>query len=249
MQKNNGANDDPTEFYNWWPGWDRSLLSRSYKALEPIPGGIQSGIALKRKFDDRLTDYYFWSLTPVNTTLPYMCERPQMRSEVGCFVGNGDSYNGQARRTESGTQCLFWNSTDVRRFLSQEEVDKLGSDYETNMCRNPGGTNDPKPWCFTVATTGDIEYCDIPECEGPARAAPTGQVPAAAECEGGYFQCENRCILTEYVCDGKPDCGSGDEDEENCEDFNNDIVDEFSRRQGKKLDVSPTEQWVILKMK
>ena len=80
---------DSLKFFKWWPGWDRGLHSRNFRrALMQVPGGVKPGITLSRKFDGRLTDYYFWNIKPSNISLPFICEKKQRRQEeLGCFYG------------------------------------------------------------------------------------------------------------------------------------------------------------------
>lgn len=235
-----------SDFTNWWRGWDRGLVSRSFKALAPIPGSVHQGIILSRKFEKRLTDYYFWNLKPVTKKLPFMCERDQ-KSSVGCYSDNGKDYRGRASRAGSGTECLFWNNTEVQRFLTADDKNFLGRDFETNYCRNPD--NDKKPWCLTSTATGDIEYCDVPMCDQSGAAGRRMDQEEEGEesetCPEDYFQCSSQeCILEFYKCDGKNDCRNG-KDEDDCQEFQTDIS-AFSERRGRTLDIVPTESLVSL---
>ena len=110
------------------------------------------GIALKRKFNfnqypgqrqERLVDYYFWALEDLHERLPFICERPQ--KDIGCYEGNGASYQGIANRGEAGDLCLNWTSPYLNMVLNEAQIANLG-DLNHNHCRNPD--NDDAPWCI-----------------------------------------------------------------------------------------------------
>jgi hypothetical protein len=42
------------------------------------------------KKEDKLTDYYFWTLENFDRKLTYICERPQL--DIGCIEGEGADY-------------------------------------------------------------------------------------------------------------------------------------------------------------
>ena len=92
---------------------------------------------------ERLVDYYFWALEDLHERLPFICEKPQ--KDIGCYVGNGASYQGIANRGEAGDLCLNWTSPYLNLVLNEVQIANLG-DLNHNHCRNPD--NDDAPWCI-----------------------------------------------------------------------------------------------------
>lgn len=222
-------------FMNWWPGWKGE---RKGDPMELAGGNM--GIKLTRKFDfvrpnrrvERLTDYYFWALENMRSKLPFVCERPQ--KDIGCIVGNGESYSGNANRGESGDACQPWDSPHLGFVLDPENIHKLGNLEGNNFCRNPDG--DSSPWC--IAPNGEFDYCDIPQC--PETREPMPSVRCAAD----EFQCKagsDECVLAVYVCDGQRDCTNG-EDERNCDGVS--ALNSFSKMGSQRLDVAYLERWL-----
>ncbi|KAG7282339.1 hypothetical protein CRUP_002727 [Coryphaenoides rupestris] len=65
-----------------------------------------------------------------------------------CMVEDGEFYRGAVSVTETGVECLYWNSAFIPRkgsnpFSDYPDFDGIG---EHNSCRNPDG--DSRPWCF-----------------------------------------------------------------------------------------------------
>jgi hypothetical protein len=82
-------------------------LSRSYDFV--------SG---RSKREERLTDYYFWSLESLRTELPFVCERPQR--DIGCLRNfKGSEYRGNANRGETGDPCMPWESPELSFVLGK----------------------------------------------------------------------------------------------------------------------------------
>ena len=151
----------------WWPGWSGGDKT-------PLVPQTMMGINLGRKFQkvlynpgtirkNVLTDYYFWSLEQLKTSLPFICEGPQ--KNIGCTCEE-KPYLGNANRTVSGigVPCVPWKNHFVSNILSQEELETLKLDEHDdafNHCRNPDG--DSIPWC--IVENGEFDYCDIPECD------------------------------------------------------------------------------------
>uniref|UniRef100_H3AMJ8 Urokinase-type plasminogen activator n=1 Tax=Latimeria chalumnae TaxID=7897 RepID=H3AMJ8_LATCH len=83
-----------------------------------------------------------------------------------CYEDNGEDYRGTATLTESGKECLWWNSNHVaQKFYSAYNSDALQLGLgKHNYCRNPDRSK--KPWCY-VRRRGYItyNYCDIPKCD------------------------------------------------------------------------------------
>ena len=92
---------------------------------------------------ERLVDYYFWALEDLHERLPFICEKPQ--KDIGCYEGNGASYQGIANRGEAGDLCLNWTSPYLNSVLNEAQIANLG-DLNHNHCRNPD--NDDAPWCI-----------------------------------------------------------------------------------------------------
>uniref|UniRef100_UPI00398E54A0 salivary plasminogen activator beta-like n=1 Tax=Pristiophorus japonicus TaxID=55135 RepID=UPI00398E54A0 len=81
-----------------------------------------------------------------------------------CINDRGKDYRGTRDYTESGEECLHWDSSDVleRKYSAMRyDAAELGLGSH-NYCRNPEG--DHKPWCY-VWSTMYWEFCDIPKCQ------------------------------------------------------------------------------------
>jgi hypothetical protein len=76
---------------------------------------------------------------------------------VGCFVGNGADYIGEAAVTSSGRPCQRWDSQLPNRHGF--------SDYGNHsFCRNIR-VDEWAPWCYNgEGTSPRWEFCDIPRC-------------------------------------------------------------------------------------
>ena len=87
---------------------------------------------------------------------------------VGCYTDDGKSYTGTVSVTESGITCQNWVSDCPHE--RQDEVKDPSSFPESNLadahnyCRNPAFRD--KPWCYTMDTGKNWEYCEIPKCPG-----------------------------------------------------------------------------------
>jgi hypothetical protein len=55
------------------------------------------------KKEDKLTDYYFWTLENFDRKLTYICERPQL--DIGCIEGEGADYRYSYRLTFVSGHC------------------------------------------------------------------------------------------------------------------------------------------------
>ncbi|XP_033827871.1 tissue-type plasminogen activator isoform X1 [Periophthalmus magnuspinnatus] len=93
------------------------------------------------------------------------CSLPKCPEDKGCVSGSGQSYRGTVAVTRSGSRCLPWDSTVVRRKLYnawRSDALELGLSGH-NFCRNPDG--DVGPWCHTYKNMQlTWELCDIPKC-------------------------------------------------------------------------------------
>ncbi|KAM6355363.1 plasminogen-like [Podargus strigoides] len=80
---------------------------------------------------------------------------------VECMQCNGEDYNGEVSRTESGLECQHWDAQEphMHGFTLKHFPEK---DLKMNYCRNPDG--ELRPWCFTTSPTKRWEYCNIPRC-------------------------------------------------------------------------------------
>lgn len=85
------------------------------------------------------------------------CERDE---SVSCFDGLGLQYRGPVSKSESGRECLEWDSESVRGIGAYPKNHGPG---RHNYCRNPDYSR--RPWCY-VRTGARIvkEDCDIPRC-------------------------------------------------------------------------------------
>ncbi|XP_028330018.1 hepatocyte growth factor activator isoform X2 [Gouania willdenowi] len=99
---------------------------------------------------------------------PYCSFEP----ETECYTSRGTDYRGVVDTTESGAQCLPWNSDLL---FDELHVGTVNSSLMRGLgdhgyCRNPDG--DRKPWCY-VLNDGAIswEYCDVPSCVMPVSSS------------------------------------------------------------------------------
>ncbi|XP_073451973.1 hyaluronan-binding protein 2 [Aquarana catesbeiana] len=83
-----------------------------------------------------------------------------------CFRNNGFRYRGQVSRTETGHNCLPWDSYH----LSGEYINAFIPDIwqhgigEHNFCRNPDAAE--KPWCYYLDEKKKLRWdaCEVPIC-------------------------------------------------------------------------------------
>lgn len=92
--------------------------------------------------------------------------------ETECYSGKGTGYRGMVGTTESGAQCLPWDSALLYDELHVGTVvaSSLRGLGDHAYCRNPDG--DKMPWCYTLSD-GAIswEYCDVPSCVMPVSSS------------------------------------------------------------------------------
>ncbi|CAG0896448.1 unnamed protein product, partial [Darwinula stevensoni] len=94
----------------------------------------------------------------------------------------GREYIGKVSETESGKECLRWDSKDfgtpndsLANVTFSEHFSNLDTWSHKNYCRNPYGKE--RPWCFIMDEGTEWEYCDIPMCtnEDPPECKVTQQ--------------------------------------------------------------------------
>ncbi len=131
-------------FRPWWPGWNGERKGQTDPLRSEVGGGTL-GVKLSRRFDfasghgrreQRLVDYYFWSLEDLRQRLAFVCERPQ--KDIGCVRGDGADYAGAANRGETGDECVGWDSPQLSFVLDEDDIRNLGPLQGNNFCRNPG---------------------------------------------------------------------------------------------------------------
>ncbi|XP_063031474.1 tissue-type plasminogen activator isoform X2 [Melospiza melodia melodia] len=89
----------------------------------------------------------------------------EIDTEVKCYKDTGVTYRGTWSTTESGAECLNWNSDGLvnRRYSGhREDAAELGLGNH-NYCRNPD--EDSRPWCY-IYKGGRYtwEHCSVPSC-------------------------------------------------------------------------------------
>nr|KAG5714076.1 hypothetical protein BaRGS_020404 [Batillaria attramentaria] len=91
--------------------------------------------------------------------------KPATLEEVrdDCYVGTGRWYNGTVNRTSSGLACQAWADNSPQEHERSPLVfpELIGGE---NYCRNPG-SEEARPWCYTMDPHRRWEFCDIPQCE------------------------------------------------------------------------------------
>ncbi|XP_041856438.1 tissue-type plasminogen activator isoform X2 [Melanotaenia boesemani] len=106
-------------------------------------------------------------------TSDYICQCPKgfsgPRCEINtnekCIVGQGAGYRGMWSISQSGAECINWNSTSLRgKKFTARKVDAssfgLGNH---NFCRNPD--KDSSPWCYVYKGTQITwDFCTLPKC-------------------------------------------------------------------------------------
>ena len=103
-----------------------------------------------------------------------MCIRWNTRYELSYLAdckssSYGTEYAGTLSSTIFGLECQPWSSqtphqhsyTDINRFPDNSLEDA------SNYCRNPVGSEHTLgPWCYTSDPDVELDYCDIPACDG-----------------------------------------------------------------------------------
>ena len=111
----------------------------------------------------------------IYTSVSYLTGMQDRKYPECRLTGNGKEYIGKVSKTESGKDCLRWDSQPYGTpddFSSNVTYEKHFSNLDTwshqNYCRNPTGKE--RPWCFVSDHVVGWEYCDIPMCTNTGRA-------------------------------------------------------------------------------
>ncbi|CAG0901179.1 unnamed protein product [Darwinula stevensoni] len=82
----------------------------------------------------------------------------------------GREYIGRASQTETGRECLRWDtqpygipSDFFENVTYNAHFPNLDAWPHQNYCRNPSGKE--RPWCFVADENVEWEFCDIPMCK------------------------------------------------------------------------------------
>ncbi|KAM6220481.1 tissue-type plasminogen activator [Rhynchocyon petersi] len=95
----------------------------------------------------------------------FLGKRCEIDAKVPCYSEKGVNYRGTWSTTESGAECINWNSSALvlkRHNARRLDALRLGLGNH-NYCRNPD--QDSKPWCYVFkAGTYSPEFCSTPTC-------------------------------------------------------------------------------------
>uniref|UniRef100_A0A8C9S3E0 Plasminogen activator n=1 Tax=Scleropages formosus TaxID=113540 RepID=A0A8C9S3E0_SCLFO len=91
--------------------------------------------------------------------------RCEINAMEKCIVGQGESYRGTWSVSQTGVECLNWNSTVLRgkKFTAMKPEAGTQGLGNHNYCRNPD--RDAAPWCYIYKGINIIwDYCTLPPC-------------------------------------------------------------------------------------
>ncbi|NP_001076238.1 tissue-type plasminogen activator precursor [Oryctolagus cuniculus] len=95
----------------------------------------------------------------------FVGKRCEVDTRARCYEDRGIGYRGTWSTTESGAQCVNWNSSwlALKPYSGRKpNALRLGLGNH-NYCRNPD--RDTKPWCYVFrAGTYSPEFCSTPAC-------------------------------------------------------------------------------------
>lgn len=114
----------------------------------------------------------------------------EIDARATCYEDQGITYRGTWSTTESGAECVNWNTSGLASMPyngRRPDAVKLGLGNH-NYCRNPD--KDSKPWCYIFkAEKYSPDFCSTPACTKEKRNATLGKgwttaAPAASPCLG-----------------------------------------------------------------
>ena len=83
--------------------------------------------------------------------------------KLDCIRGKF-SYRGTQNKTRSGRTCQRWDSQEPHSHEYTREYRPYAGLSE-NYCRNPSGTWDSYPWCYTTDPAVKYDSCYVPGCQ------------------------------------------------------------------------------------
>nr|XP_020635900.1 tissue-type plasminogen activator isoform X1 [Pogona vitticeps] len=100
----------------------------------------------------------------------------EIDTKASCYQDAGETYRGTWSLTESGAECLNWNSSALinkQHNAHRPGAMRLGLGNH-NYCRNPD--MDSRPWCY-VYQKGKYtwEYCSVPACSNKQHTCYSGR--------------------------------------------------------------------------
>ena len=89
-----------------------------------------------------------------------------------CYTGDGKCYSGKVSTSKTGKTCQRWDTDTPHSHTPGNPGHLDAGNYPdatvadaANYCRNPGGSNEEKPWCYTTDPAQRYDFCDILECD------------------------------------------------------------------------------------
>jgi hypothetical protein len=87
----------------------------------------------------------------------------------------GEEYNGCENQTRDGYTCQSWASQSPHKHDIWKNFPDGSEEEAQNYCRNPDGSGEEGPWCYTTNPKVRWNYCKIPICDGECKTTEKGE--------------------------------------------------------------------------